>query len=104
MTQNHWSPGADVVNVLFIILVEEVGTTTPFKIGRCATDPAKSSDGRVHAAGEQLLGLLEKLLGSLHVRTRFYRLTKMSDRRLAVIVVLDIFREEDANGPVKLGG
>ena len=103
MTQNHWSPGADVVNVLFIILVEKVGTTTPFEIWGCATDSAKSSDGGIHAARKQLLGLLKKLLGSLHVRTRFYRLTKMSDRRLAVIVVFDIFREEDANGPVKLG-
>ena len=103
MTKNHWPPRADVVDVLFIILVEEVGATTPFKIWRCATDSTKSSDGRVHASGEQLLGLLEKLLGSLHVRARFYRLSRMRDRRLAVIVVLDIFREEDANGPVKLG-
>ena len=91
MAKNHRSPGANIVDVLFIILVEEVGATTPFEIGRRATDSAKRSDGRVYAAGEQFLGLLEKLLGSLHVRTRLYRLTKMIDRRLAVKVVFDVF-------------
>ena len=60
MTDNHGSPGADVIDVLSIVFVDQIGAAALLKKDRIAADSLKSADWGVDATGEDLLGCFKK--------------------------------------------
>src|SRR5438132_14118413 len=74
VTEDHGAPGADAVDVLEVVGVENPRALPLLDEGRRSADGAKRAHGRVHAAGDDGLGALEegvRLLG--HLRTQFNR-------------------------------
>ena len=63
VSEDHGSPGAEVVEVLVAVGVVEVCAFGAGKEGRLAADGAEGSDGGVYSAGEEALGALAELIG-----------------------------------------
>jgi hypothetical protein len=57
MAENHRSPRTDVVDVTAIVLIEYAGAGCALDENRLSADAAKSSDGRIHAAGNVAAGI-----------------------------------------------
>lgn len=62
------APGAHVVNVLVAIDIPAVGVLDALEHNGLATHAAEGAHGRVDAAGQQGLGLLEDLQAVMHGR------------------------------------
>ncbi len=67
MAEDQRPPGADVVDVLVAIGIEDVGAFAALDEGRSAADAAIGAHGRVYAAGDGKLGAFEELLRDLMV-------------------------------------
>ena len=86
VAENERSPGADVVDVLVAIGIEDVRAFAAFDEGRSPADAAIGADGRVHAAGNREFGAFEELLracvihGRMRDSQRIAALLEMSDR------------------------
>src|SRR5207253_10583198 len=65
MAEDHGAPGADTVDVLKVVGVEHARALRLLDEGRRAAHRAKGADRRVHAAWNDLLRAVEKLLGLL---------------------------------------
>ena len=59
-------PGADEVDQLAVVGGDERGAVRGLDEERCAADGAKRADGRVDAAGDELLGAGEERFGGGH--------------------------------------
>lgn len=60
MTDNHGAPGADVVDVLSIVFVDQIGAAALLKKDWVAANSLKSADWRVDATGQDLFGCFKK--------------------------------------------
>src|SRR4051812_19292633 len=65
MAEDERPPGADVVDVLVAIGIEEVRAESANDPGRLAADGPKPPDGGIHAAGNHLFGALLQLAREL---------------------------------------
>ena len=68
--QNHRPPGADVVDIPFVIGVPEVGAVCPLYKTGCATHRLEGAHRGIHAAGNCFSGALKKLFVAGCVRSR----------------------------------
>jgi hypothetical protein len=77
VAEDHRAPGADVVDVALVVLVDDVGAFGVLEEQRRAADALERADRRVDAAGDVLLGLAnrasERDMGSLEIRMRTRR-------------------------------
>ena len=60
MSQDHRAPGADVVNVALPVGIPKIGALGFFNKAGRAANGLESPHGRVHPAGDNLSGPLEK--------------------------------------------
>src|SRR5690349_20894396 len=72
VAQQQRSPGADVIDILVAVRIEDVRALAARDEQRRSADAAESSHRRIDAARDVLLGPAEKFFGSLarHARTR----------------------------------
>ncbi|MNZ50456.1 hypothetical protein D3C78_682440 [compost metagenome] len=66
VAEDHRAPGADVVDVALVILVNDVGAFGMLEEQRRAANALESADRRVDATGDVLLGLGEQGFGTGH--------------------------------------
>ncbi|MNC39728.1 hypothetical protein D3C75_884000 [compost metagenome] len=66
VAEDHRAPGADVVDVALVILVNDVGAFGMLEEQRRAANALESADWRVDAARDVLLGLGEQGFGTGH--------------------------------------
>src|SRR5690606_33593560 len=66
MAENHRTPGADVVHIAPVVLVDDVGTLSMFDEQRTAADAAEGAYRRVDATGDVFLGTGKKIFGAGH--------------------------------------
>jgi hypothetical protein len=77
VADDHRAPGADVVDVALAVGVPHIGAFGAGDEARRAAHRTEGADGRVDAAGNGLLGAIEKLLVTGHgnLAERFRRKT-----------------------------
>jgi hypothetical protein len=66
VADDHRAPGADVVDVALAVGVPHIGALGAGDEARRAAHRTEGADGRVDAAGNGLLGAIEKLLVTGH--------------------------------------
>ncbi|MOA39700.1 hypothetical protein D3C78_1615030 [compost metagenome] len=66
VAEDHRAPGADVVHIALIVLVDHVGAGGVLEEQRRAADAAEGAHRRVDAAGDVLLGVAEQDFGAGH--------------------------------------
>ena len=64
MPQDHWSPGAEEVEVAVSVCVEEVRSLGVGHEGWIAAYGTECSDRRVNASGEEFFGSLLQMAGA----------------------------------------
>src|SRR5436309_4595912 len=62
MSQNHWPPRTDVIDVAVAIDVEQIGALGSLEDDRLAADAAEGPRGAIDAAGHELPGSLKNLV------------------------------------------
>ena len=66
VAHDHRAPRKYVVDIAFAVCIPDIGTVRPLHEAGCTAYGLEGPHGRVHAAGDVLLGSLKKLFGSGH--------------------------------------
>ena len=68
MTQYHWSPGSNIVDVAFVVGVENISTAGARDEYRFTAHATKGAHWRVHTTGNHFAGIGIKAHHSLHTK------------------------------------